>query len=211
VKRSYSLLRLLVLVGCVPLLPRSAQVTLVSAHTQNCTHISTTASTGNCPSGCTSTQYTYYALIGGTGFQYADQVATPCAPSTCTQPSALGPPNYECPQCCLADGQICGANECNGNNPCCDTCYDGSCCTGNGLLCTPYTKCCDYPSCVGGICQPCAYLNETCNNTFPNCCGEGLECMYGTCCLGPSASCPSGTGCCPGYHCQDGICKCNMI
>jgi hypothetical protein len=211
VKPRYGMLRLLVLAGCVPLLLRGPRLATVGAHTEDCTQISTTPSQGNCPSGCTSTKYTYYALIGGTGFQYADEVPAPCTPSTCTQPFALGPPGIECPQCCWGDGDKCDPQGCYGENPCCNSCYEGHCCTGSGLLCNVYSVCCDPAQyCLSGFCQSCAWVGQGCNTFASNCCDPGAQCQYGTCCFPPGMDCPGGTGCCPGSHCQNGTCECNI-
>jgi len=86
-KARLTLLRILVLVGCLPLVVRQAGVVTVGATSQTCTNFGS-KTTPNCPSGCTSGTYITYPLLGGKGFYDATQVTSPCSPSTCAQPTA---------------------------------------------------------------------------------------------------------------------------
>lgn len=208
----YNLLRLLVVAGSVPLLLRGPRVAVVRAHTQDCTNIYSVPNTA-CVAPCTGTYTDHYAE--GTGFQYADQNTTPCGGTGCIQPHTLGPMGWECKACCLANGDTCAVNECNGENPCCATCDPDKlkCCVENGYPCTSSPDCC-YSSCLSGFCQYCAYLGESCNINANNCCTPGQQCSIytATCCIPVGMSgCSTDSDCCPGgYHCQNGTCKCTM-
>lgn len=209
----YNLLRLLVVAGCVLLLLRAPHVTVVRAHTQDCAIIYNVPNT-QCVAPCTGTYTDYYA--SGKGFQYADQKLTPCGGAGCIQPYTLGPPGWECLDCCLTYGVTCGPKECNNGNPCCGyascSATTGKCCTPNNLPCGSDTQCCNTP-CISDVCQFCVGLGYGCNMEAPNCCTPGAQCQNGTCCLPVGMrGCGSGAPCCPGYVCQNGTgtCVCPM-
>ncbi len=200
---SRALLRILILAGCLPLLARYARVTPVRAHTEDCTQIDTTATTYGCPPGCTSATYATY-LTHGAGFQYADQNPTPCSPSTCSQPFALGPPTQECVQCCLGPGQDCG-DLCNGDTVCCGECNGVQCCNPEGYDCSIDGNCCDGLVCRNGLCKPpCSQLAEYCDSTQPCC--SGLLCENNACCVQTYDRCTYDSDCCTGNCQSDGIC-----
>ncbi len=205
-KARMTLLRILVLVGCLPLVVRQAHVVTVGAQSQNCTNFGA-KTTPKCPSGCTSGTYTTYPLLGGSGFYSSTEVTTPCSPSTCTQPVAWNPPTpADCKftPCCLAPGSTCGPSECHGNDPCCGVANcdssKGKCCVADGLGCTYDTDCCN-TKCIQDKCQNCVPAGNTCS--AGECC-SGLYCIDSTCqsCIpnGSPTTCPdpSGAQCCSG-------------
>jgi hypothetical protein len=176
---SHNLLRVLILVGCLPLLAPRARLAMVRAHTQDCTSFSG-PTIKNCPSGCTSQTYTDYPLIGGTGFHYADENPAPCSPPTCTQPYAFSAPHWECLTCCLDVGETCDPHECDTGDPCCDRCDT-----------------------LSGVC--CATACNSCFTTS-DCCGN-LTCPSGTCCYGRNHWCQQCSDCCGGLNCIGGVCR----
>src|SRR5208337_1659856 len=209
--------RILVLVGCLPLMPRNAGVLTVRAQNQTCTNFGP-ATKENCPSGCTSPTYTDYPLLGGSGWTDATQNTTPCSPSTCLQPGGVynAPTPSVCknPPCCLATGKTCGTLECHNNDPCCGeaNCNPSTlkCCKADGLDCSGPVDCCNTP-CISDVCQNCVGLGYGCNMEAPNCCTPGAQCQNSTCCLPVGMrGCGSGAPCCPGYVCQNGTCACPM-
>jgi hypothetical protein len=209
----YNVLRLLTVAGCVLLLLRGPRVTIVRAHTQDCTIIYSVPNT-QCVAPCTGTYTDYYAL--GKGFQYADLNSTPCGGTGCIQPYTLGPPGWECAACCLSNGETCTVNGCqNGTvNPCCGdaTCDPDKlkCCVEVLGACQYDSDCC-YTPCISLECQFCVGLGYGCNMLAPNCCTPGAQCQNSTCCLPVGMrGCGSGAPCCPGYVCQNGTCVCPM-
>jgi len=111
-KRKFALLRMLVLVGCLPLIVRNTGVVMVSAQSGSCDgplvscrNFATNQTTPNCPSGCNAGTYATYALLDNNqGFWSAyENTATQCQPSGC-QPVAYCQPFINCKAlpCCLA-------------------------------------------------------------------------------------------------------------
>lgn len=90
-KTSLTLLRILVLVGCLPLLVRNAWVVKAGLYDEQCTNFGG-RTTPNCPAGCTSGTYTTYPLVGGSGWYNATSNDQPCSPSGCPQPVAYNSP-----------------------------------------------------------------------------------------------------------------------
>ena len=220
-RTEYSVLRILVLLGCLPLMPRNAGVLTVRAQNQTCTNFGP-ATNENCPSGCTSPTYTNYPLIGGSGWSDATENTAPCSPSTCGQPggvyNAPTPSNCKDPPCCLATGVTCGTGESHGADPCCGEANCNTtklvCCKADGLDCDTNVDCCNTP-CISDLCQNCVDLRVECNTSHPNCCNPKAQCPESTakCCLPIGQTC-SGVGigdadCCSG-HCADryGECIC---
>lgn len=205
-KTRMTFLRLLVLAGCLPLVLRNANVFTVGAQTQQCTNFNQqTCNSGGCTSG------TYWTLEGLWGFYTASEIASPCTPSTCTQPTgAYSSPTTNCGQapCCWTTG-TCQGNECGGSDPCCQParCNGGVCCIANGYSCqNPYLTCC-YGPCVGGLCCM-AYLGQYCDNLHGNypCCNAGAKCQNNTCCMPSTAACSNSSQCCSGLICPNGTC-----
>jgi hypothetical protein len=179
-KTSYTLLRVLILAGCLPLLARYARVVPVRAFTQDCTNFSG-PTTKNCPSGCTSPTYTDYPLIGGLGFRGANQNPTPCSPSGCTQPYAFSAPQWMCGACCLDAGYSCDPHKCDNGDPCCGHCNP-----------------------LSGKC--CSEASQLCYSNF-DCCGD-LTCSSGhLCCGGRAHTCEVCSDCCDPYSCVNGFCR----
>lgn len=173
-KGRQTLLRILVLVGCLPLIARRPSVVKVRATNQTCTVFQLTSTNPDCLSPCTSSKYTTYILIGGHGFYNANEVAQPC-PSGCPQPTAYTAPVQTCVACCLSAGQVCEPNECGGF-ACCGSCNEtfGRCCSAENQLCpNGVTDCCGALVCVNGFCGQCLGNNETCSS--------GPECCSGNC------------------------------
>jgi len=117
---SRTLLRILVLVGCLPLVIRRANVVTAGQFDQSCTNYAGQVTHPNCPSGCTSGTHTLYTL-SGRGFYNATQNTTPCSPSTCSQPVAYNTPTEaSCKNapCCLPNlTSPCSDSECFGGDP----------------------------------------------------------------------------------------------
>lgn len=222
---NYAPLRILVLVGCLPLLTRDAQVMKVFATTEQCSNFNFYASVPACPSGCTG-QYTTYTWNGGNGFGTSSTVATPCPSGSCTQPVAWAQPTYNCqqPPCCIgtsAPNNTCVSDECGPNfrDPCCSPAHcemfgkSGICCIADGLRgCNNNDDCCNY-DCNGGLCgclpngQSCYGSGGCCN--FCNgytCCSSDL----GEGCNGPQDCCTIGAECPAGRCClQTGMSGCS--
>jgi hypothetical protein len=210
-----TLLRVLVLVGCLPLLVRQARVVTVGATNQDCTNFDA-ETTPNCPPGCTSPTYTTYPIAGGHGFWNATQVTSPspCSPSTCSQPTAYNAPTpAECKSapCCLANlTHPCSSTECFDGDPCCSpaSCINGSCCytdgkssSGNAINCCTGLCGNDGLCCMSG-------MGAGCGTAF-DCCNSDATCdrVYKICCIGPGLPCSSDPDyCCSGYSCVSGTC-----
>ncbi len=200
----WTLLRILVFTGCLPLAVKKAGVVTVGAQGLSCTNFGN-ATQENCPSGCTSGAYTTYPPINGNGFYTATQNTTPCSPSTCTQPIAYNQPTPNCgqPPCCLVNlTNPCSATECAGtNDPCCSPaeCIDGSCCYPNGTSCTSGVQCC------AGLCpnnRCCAsQTGGSCKNPV-DCCGTFVGCINNTCCVIAGGSCTQNSNCCSSLICN---------
>lgn len=208
-KTSRTLLRILVLVACLPLVVKKAGLVTVGAATSACTNYRN-PSFPNCPSGCTSPNYVTYGDIGGIGFYNATQTMTPCSPPTCTQPTQ--PPlawtlaQLTCSDCCWDYGSVCGSTVCG--DPCCSpySCPSGGgeCCEANGIPCSSGngSLCCTglcgtkNICCVSGVGGYCQGPNDCCDaHTL---CGDNS-----TCCLDKGWSCSGDpnnccTGCCAG-------------
>ena len=209
-KTSRTFLRILVLVGCLPLVVRKAAVVTVGASGLSCTYFGA-KTTPNCPSGCNTGTYTTYPWQGGNGFWTASQNTTvQCNPSTCTQPVAYDDPGLpNCgPPCCLPNlTHPCTATECGGNNPCCSPaeCINGSCCFTDGTFCTSPTQCCngkcgtgDNTCCMSNVGGYCHFNSD--------CCGQFITCQNSSCCLDLSQSCTSSNECCSHYCSMDHRC-----
>jgi len=206
-KGTPTLLRMLVLVGCLPLAVRQASVIRARAQNQECTNFSAPIS---CPSGCTGT---YYTITGGTGFYNATEATAPCSPSTCEQPYGVynAPTKAACklPPCCLSTTTICAPDECNGIDPCCGhaNCVNGHCCVADGLGCNSLADCCGSMICYndyccagqpdGGACSfPSDCCSRICNVNISMCvisCGRELQCGDGEAWDASTCSCQPAT------------------
>jgi len=210
-RTDYAVLRVLVLVGFLPLMVRDARVLTVRGNYSNLYCVPLGVFTqGNCPSGCTAGTYASYVPPPGSGWYNAIVNETPCSPSTCAQPLAYSQSQQaQCNSapCCLADGSICSDTECNGGNPCCSpaTCNNGDCCRPDGSTCAGLPDCCGSTPCLEGKCQTCV-SSGTCQTG--ECC-SGLTCYNNNCsaCGGNNEPCcDKGKSCTPPYFCTDGYC-----
>jgi hypothetical protein len=214
-----AIVRVLVLVGCLPLVVRETGISTVWGNYSpvNCAPTAS-ATQGNCPSGCTPGQYTTYQPPTGSGFYNYTVNDNPCSPSTCAQPLAYNAPTLaECkdPPCCLVTGTLCTTGECGGNDPCCGVANcnpdTGKCCIANGVACSSSPQCC-YTNCVEDVCQNCVPLNG--GWCEPGECCSRLDCISNACCLMKSQPCTSPSDCCSGNcdstgHC--GLASCPII
>jgi len=208
-KARLTLLRILVLVGCLPLVVRQAGMVTVGATSQTCTNFGS-KTTPNCPSGCTSGTYITYPLLGGKGFYDATQVTSPCSPSTCAQPTAYSAPTLsQCGQqpCCLANlTKPCSSTECGNADPCCapSKCINGACCYPNGTGCSSNTQCC-MGLCSASLCYQ-SGIGESCTSNY-DCCGQSTICSTSkTCCETVGGFCSANTDCCSN-NCVLGTCQ----
>jgi hypothetical protein len=217
VRTTLTLLRILVLVGCLPLIVRSSWVVRAGPYDQQCTNFSGITHP-NCPGDCSAGTYATYPLLGGNGFQNATQNAsTQCLPSTCGQPVAYNTPTgsacKEAP-CCLAIGATCITNECHGSDPCCGFANcdpaKGKCCVADGVNCSYDSDCCNTP-CIENHCQLCVSIGQECQ---PGECCNGLACVGvgGTCCKPDGVFCQSPNDCCL-EDCVNRICggECDLV
>ncbi len=84
-RRSYAILRLLVLVGCIPLLQLHTTVPLVRAQSGYTCGFFQVNANAQCPSSCTTgtyTGYSYQSLGFAVGYIYPN----PCSGDSCVQP-----------------------------------------------------------------------------------------------------------------------------
>jgi len=209
-RTDYTVLRVLVLVGFLPLMVRSAGVLTVRGNYSpvNCAPTAS-ATQGNCPSGCTPGNYSTYQPPPGSGWFNYTVNETPCSPSTCAQPLAYNAPTQaQCKEtpCCLSTGTTCGTGECNGGDPCCGTanCVNGGCCRANGLSCSGPTDCCS-GGCIGDLCCSSPLLGQSCQFA-DDCCGSAVGCQNNLCCGEETHAC-SGGDCCSGLICVGGSCQ----
>lgn len=203
-KARYTLLRLLVLAGCVPLLLREPGVPVVRAHDTDCVTVLSQPNT-QCSPPCTGTYTKYYTY--GNGFQWASINPTPGGGTSCVQPFTYNTPQYECRYCCLLPGSLCAPDECNEDNPCCGICNPstGKCCTIAGLQCAIDGNCCGGLICYNNVCSSCTRDGGACGSPS-DCCGN--DCVNYTC----------GGHCTIIYHCKPGVeqwdpvsCSCQPI
>jgi len=214
-RTSRMLLRLLVLVGCLILL-LDVRYRGFATWAAVCGVYKTTYKT--CPKPCTDNYFTSSKTQDG-----------PYYISSTNYPWCTGDPEHDCsagtevisdslPQ---EDTTLCGCGAtgqyCDIGGPCCgsDLCQlvegqnYGSCviCLANGWTCDYNSECCS-EYCDGKCCS--SYLGGACG-TPADCCNLDAECPHGLCCLPTGADCSGNEGaCCPGGHCQDGTCECNM-
>lgn len=151
--RSFVLLRLLVFLGCLPVLeagfanystPRGAtRAGLGPDQSGDC--FLYVATEYDCPSGCTSSKYYSYVENGG-GTDTFQEVPEPCGAAkpgeSCAQPYAIKPAsNFD--NCCVQLGE-----ECDVNTPCCDGTCEYVCCLSEGSPCGDNPgDCCEQEFC----------------------------------------------------------------
>jgi len=222
-KQPFTFLRILVVLGCLPLLQRP-DLPRVGAQTGTCTggpvycgNFSIGSTKVNCPAPCTGT-YVTYALGAGFGFYQAyintaAQCQGSCNYTAYCEPSVscgLGP-------CCLNFGEDCQPNSCGSGDqdPCCIPNHcdfnSGQCCEADGVacsngngslccygLCGAKNQCCE--SGVGGYCQ---------GPTAVDCCDQHTLCSEnGQCCLDKGQPCSQSnpTVCCTNYCNNQNFC-----
>jgi hypothetical protein len=206
-RTDYTVLRILVLVGCLPLMVRDASVLTVRGNYVNleCYPL-VSSSQGDCSSGygCNPGKFTTYNPPNGTGFYNNAVFTTPCSPETCAQPPAYSAPTpAECKTtpCCFNSG-VCSGDQCHGSDPCCGTanCTGGVCCIANGVPCDENSlpqRC--YTQCVNGYCcEPVTYYPCSTGKCCPGLACNKVEwqCQYcgqpGQICCDTSAPCAPG-------------------
>ena len=157
-RTDYAVLRVLVLVGFLPLVVRDEGVLTVRGNYSNvtCAHANYVSTQFNCPAPCTPGTYITFQPPPGNGFYNYTVQETPCNPSNCPQPLAYGGPTQascNTPPCCLSAPNPCSDTECHGSDPCCPpaTCNPdkGHCCIADNVSCSYDTQCCN-TVCKGG-------------------------------------------------------------
>lgn len=214
-RTDYTVLRVLVLVGFLPLVVRNAGVLTVRGNYSNvtCAPPNYVATQLNCPAPCTPGTYNTFQPPLSTGFyNYAVQ-ETPCSPSTCAQPLAYESPtpaSCTSPPCCVAAPNPCSTTECQGGSPCCSPAYCnsdlGQCCIASGVSCLGYSagQCCG-GACVGNVCCSSLNLGGSCQ-IGSDCCGGNVGCEGNLCCGWGGHACASGQ-CCSGLACVSYSCQ----
>jgi len=230
-RRSYTLLRLLVLVGCIPLLQVRTTIPLVRAQSGYVCGVFQSNGNAQCPSSCTTGTYIDYWSTGQGSYQGYINPA-PCSGASCVQPLSYNglendsqeviPPQVQCTTCCFDYGWACGSQfpGCPVDQQCCSpmSCAAaGICCEADGGTCTQATS----DLCCGGVCNSTTgiYNNTCCSATVgmtckvnADCCGlgEGVECAGTTCCWTRNQSCPDPNSnddrCCTGFCNTSGAC-----
>jgi hypothetical protein len=210
-RTDYAVLRILVLVGFLPLVVRDAGVLTVRGNYPNVQCRPQVGPTQlNCPAPCNPGTYTTYQMGNNSGFYDYTINATPCSPSTCAQPEAYSAPIMaQCkePPCCLSTTSVCATGECGGADPCCGSanCVNGLCCLANGLSCSGSNECCSGLCGTSEACCSITQLGVGSCQFASDCCGTAVGCQNNVCCGDQGHTCSAGQ-CCSGYTCLNGTC-----